>query len=330
MAISCREKGTAPPLCTVPSWGTAQQGPAIGQDWLLHHANMTPAGSLERVPWPALRWHLNHDWCSTAGHKSQPVHHSGKQENTTADERHQVRYCLKMPPQIHNIALSWKKSPGVDWWLLQIHIPSSLQDTASIRMQNGLTGLQADFCFCHCFNELASNVIFLLQSIDNFLAAHAQASKDNWAKGSFSARPYPVTAIFSELDTTYNLLVDQACTHRVKPWVVPRGEDLLPEEETPRRTSLLSTCKRRKPESRPEQSGNNITIMVRRSSCLKENVACTEGGTCHECEGYQQSTIGTEACMTQHAWQNTQIQQWRFSSKMSPYSLILAKLYKFI
>lgn len=51
----------------------------------------------------------------------------------------------------------------------------------------------------------------------------------------------PLTAVLSELHTSYDLLVDEVGGYVVLSGVVPGGEDLLSEEEPPGGVSLLGT-----------------------------------------------------------------------------------------
>ncbi len=50
---------------------------------------------------------------------------------------------------------------------------------------------------------------------------------------------YPIAAVFSELDAAHDLLVDEVAGDAVLRRVVPRREDLLPEEQPPGGVSLL-------------------------------------------------------------------------------------------
>lgn len=50
---------------------------------------------------------------------------------------------------------------------------------------------------------------------------------------------YLVTPVLPKLDSSYDLLVNEIGGHIVLTRVVPRSEDLLPEEKPPRRVALL-------------------------------------------------------------------------------------------
>ncbi len=52
---------------------------------------------------------------------------------------------------------------------------------------------------------------------------------------------YLVATVFSKLDASNDLLVDQVCSHGVLSRVVPGGKDLLAEEESPWCVSFLCT-----------------------------------------------------------------------------------------